>query len=123
MAVDRRPRPGARPPVGRALTLAFDFVATALTSLALCVVGLLLPGITEDYGTAGGPTSPTALAAFALALALIATLTVTVTATLPARPGADRTRGIALWLSAGRLALPVSSTATFVAYGVLTVEP
>ncbi|MGW6840081.1 hypothetical protein [Streptomyces sp. NPDC054958] len=75
------------------------------------------------YGIAGGPTSPTALAAFAfaLALALIATLTVT-TATLPARPGADRARSIALWLSAGRLALPVSATATFVAYGVLTVE-
>ncbi|PWK64816.1 hypothetical protein BCL76_114138 [Streptomyces sp. CG 926] len=123
MAVNRRPRPGARLPVGVgwALTLAFDCVATTLTSLALCAVGLLLPGITEDYGPATGPTSPTALAVFACALALIATLAVT--ATLLARPGADRARGIALWLSAGRLALLVGATATFVAYGILTVEP
>ncbi|WP_030758883.1 MULTISPECIES: hypothetical protein [unclassified Streptomyces] len=123
MAVNRRPRPGARLPVGWALTLAFDFVATALASLAMCAVGLLLPGITEDYGPAGGPTSPTALAAFAIALVLIASLAVTVTATRPARAGAERARSIALWISAGRLALLVTAAAAFVTYGILTVDP
>ncbi|MEV7559834.1 hypothetical protein [Streptomyces sp. NPDC089795] len=120
MAVNRIPRPGAGLSVGGALTLAFDVLATALASLALCAVGLLLPEITEDHGPATAPTSPTALACFAIALALIASLAVTTT--LPARLEADRARRLALWLSAGRLALLVTAVATFVAHGILTVE-
>ncbi|MFG2486254.1 hypothetical protein ACGFSI_26310 [Streptomyces virginiae] len=121
MAVTRSPRPGAGLPVGWAVTLAFDVLTTAVASLVLCAVGLLLPEITEDQGPATGPTSPTALAAFATALALIASLAGT--ATLLSRAGAGRARPLALWLAAGRLALLVTAAVTFVAYGILTVGP
>ncbi|MFF5486061.1 hypothetical protein ACFY7Y_17475 [Streptomyces virginiae] len=121
MPVTRRPRPSAVLPVGWALTLVFDVLATALASLVLCGVGLLLPGITEDYGPTTGPTSPTALAVFATAFALIASLIGT--ATLLSRARGGRARALALWLAAGRLALLVAAAATFVAYGILTVEP
>lgn len=120
MPVTRRPRPSAVLPVGWALTLVFDVLATALASLVLCGVGLL-PGITEDYGPTTGPTSPTALAVFATAFALIASLIGT--ATLLSRARGGRARALALWLAAGRLALLVAAAATFVAYGILTVEP
>ncbi|WP_448702263.1 hypothetical protein [Streptomyces avidinii] len=53
----RRPRPVRRLPLGWSATLAFDLLATLLTSLGLCAVGLLLPGITEDYGPTTVPTS------------------------------------------------------------------
>lgn len=121
MSEIRGPRPGAELPVGWAVTLAFDVLATTLASLALCAVGLLLPGITEDYGPTTGPTSPTALAVFATASALIVSLAGT--ATLLSRAGGGRTRALALWLAAGRLALLVTAAASFVAYGALTVEP
>ncbi|MGW3324226.1 hypothetical protein [Streptomyces virginiae] len=121
MAVTRRPRPDAGLPVGWALTLTFDVLATVLASLALCAVGLLLPGITEDHGPGTGPTSPTAVAAFATALALVASLAATTT--LLSRAGSGRARPLALWLAAGRLALLVTTAGTFVGYGILTVEP
>ncbi|MFB6511576.1 hypothetical protein ACFCW4_13005 [Streptomyces virginiae] len=121
MSVTRRPRTDAVLPVGWALTLAFDVLATALASLALCAVGLLLPGITEDHGPTTGPTSPTALAVFATAFALIASLAGT--ATLLSRAGGGRARALALGLAAGRLALLGTAAATFVAYGILTIEP
>ncbi|MFD5415678.1 hypothetical protein OG749_04340 [Streptomyces nojiriensis] len=121
MAVDRRPRPVRRLPVGWALTLALDVLATVLVSLALCALAVLLPGVEEDYGPATEPTSPTALALFAAALALIASPAAT--STLLARARTERARAFALWLSAGRLALLVLAAAAFVAYGVLTIEP
>ncbi|WP_405443595.1 hypothetical protein OG373_38985 [Streptomyces avidinii] len=115
-----RPRPVRRLPVGWSVTLAFDLLATLLTCLGLCAVGLLLPGITEDYGPATVPTSKKALAVFAAALALISSLAVT--ATLLARARTDRSRRRALWLSACRLALLVLAAAAFVAYGVFGIE-
>ncbi|WP_314246117.1 hypothetical protein [Streptomyces sp. DSM 40907] len=120
MAVNQRPRPVRRLSVGWALTLTFDSLATVLASLVLCGLGLLLPGITEDYGPATGPTSPTALAFFTAALVLIASLAAT--ATVLSRAGTGRGRPLALWLSAARLALLVLAVATFVAYGILTIE-
>lgn len=120
MAVNQRPRPVRRLSVGWALTLTFDSLATALASLLLCGLGLLLPGITEDYGPATGPTSPTALAFYAAALVLIASLAAA--GTLLSRAGTGRARPVALWLSAARLALLVIAVATFVAYGILTIE-
>lgn len=55
-------QPARRPSVGWAVTLSFDVAATCLASLVLCGIGLLLPGITEDYGESGEPSSPAALA-------------------------------------------------------------
>ncbi|MBZ9599686.1 hypothetical protein NRK68_30920 [Streptomyces yangpuensis] len=126
-----RPTDGSRPvapmphasrrlPVGWAVALAFDFLATVLTALVLCAVGLLLPGITEDYGPAAGPTSPRAVAFFLAALGLVASLGGT--AVLRSRAGTGRSRALALWLSAVRLGLIVLSAAAFVVYGVVTVE-
>ncbi|MFC9583415.1 hypothetical protein ACFVJ8_11385 [Streptomyces yangpuensis] len=126
-----RPADGRRPvertlpasrrlPVGWAVVLAFDFLATVLTALVLCAVGLLLPGITEDYGPATEPTSPRALAFLPAALGLVASLGGT--AVLLSRAGTGRSRALALWLSAVRLGLVVSSAAAFVVYGVVTVE-
>ncbi|MFI7355970.1 hypothetical protein ACIBTP_18730 [Streptomyces avidinii] len=109
-----------RLPVGWSVTLAFDLLATLLASLGLCAVGLLLPGITEDYGPATTPTSKKALAVFAAALALISSLAVT--ASLLARARTDRSRRRAQWLSACRLALLVLAAAAFVAHGVFKIE-
>ncbi|MFG2335297.1 hypothetical protein [Streptomyces yangpuensis] len=114
------PRASRRLPVGWAVALAFDFLATVLTALVLCAVGLLLPGITEDYGPATEPTSPGALAFFLAALGLVASLAGT--AVLLSRAGTGRSRALALWLSAVRLGLIVLSVAAFVVYGVVTVE-
>ncbi|MFJ6785487.1 hypothetical protein [Streptomyces yangpuensis] len=116
----RTPRASRRLPVGWAVALGFDFLATVLTALVLCAVGLLLPGITEDYGPATGPTSPAALAFFLAALGLLASLGGT--AALLSRAGTGRSRALALWLSAVRLGLIVLSVAAFVVYGVVTVE-
>lgn len=121
MAVEQRRRAVRRLPVGWALVLACDVLATALGSLGLCVLALLLPGVEEDYGPATGPTSPTALALFAAALALGASLAVT--STLVSRAGTGRARLLALWLSAGRLALLALAAAAFAGYGILVIEP
>ncbi|MFI8390360.1 hypothetical protein [Streptomyces sp. NPDC085540] len=121
MAVNQGQRPVRQLPVGWALTLAFDVLATVLASLVLCGLGLLLPGIEEDYGPATGPTSPTALGLFAAALGLIASLAAT--ATLLSRAGTERARRLPLWLSAVRLALLLLAAATFVGYGILVIEP
>ncbi|WP_327387660.1 hypothetical protein [Streptomyces sp. NBC_01207] len=121
MAANERARLVRQLPVGWALTLAFDVLATVVASLGLCGLGLLLPGVEEDYGPATGPTSPTALGLFAAALGLIASLAAT--ATLLSRARAERARCLPLWLSAGRLALLLLTAATFVAYGILVIEP
>ncbi|WP_046775737.1 hypothetical protein [Streptomyces yangpuensis] len=102
------------------MALGFDFLGTVLTALVLCAVGLLLPGITEDYGPATGPTSPRALGFFLAALALGASLGAT--AFLLSRAGTGRSRALALWLSAVRLGLIVLSAAAFVVDGIVTVE-
>lgn len=117
--MNRMPRPSPRLPVGWAMTLAFDFLATILTSLVLCATGLLLPGITEDYGPATEPTSPTALAFFLGALLLLSSLAGTTV--LLSRAGTERPRILALWFSAVRLAL-LASVALYVAYRIATVE-
>ncbi|MET9599219.1 hypothetical protein [Streptomyces sp. NPDC006459] len=116
----RRPRPVRRLPVGWSALLAFDLLATLLTSLGLCAASVLLPGITEDYGPATRPTSPRALAVLAAALALITSLAVT--ATLLARARTDRSRRLALWLSAVRLALLLLAAAALIAYGAFGIE-
>ncbi|WP_329106453.1 hypothetical protein [Streptomyces sp. NBC_01439] len=121
MAVNQRQRPVRQLPVGWALTLSLDVLATVLASLVLCGLGLLLPGIEEDYGPATGLTSPTALAFFAAALGLMASLAAT--ATLLSRARAERARLLPLWLSAGRLALLLLAAATFFGYGILVIEP
>ncbi|MFE7094991.1 hypothetical protein [Streptomyces erythrochromogenes] len=120
MPVNRMPGPSRRLPVGWAVTLAFDFLATTLASLVLCAVGLLLPGITEDYGPATEPTSPAALAFFLGALLLVSSLAGTTV--LLSRAGTERVRALALRLSAVRLALVVLPVAAFVVYGIATVE-
>lgn len=120
MPVNQMPRPSRRLPVGWAIVLSFDFLATVLTTLVLCALGLLLPGITEDYGPATEPTSPRALAFFLAALALVSSLGGT--AVLLARAGTGRSRTLGLWLSAVRLGLIVLSAAAFAAYGIVTVE-
>ncbi|MFB7176078.1 hypothetical protein ACFCYI_00005 [Streptomyces sp. NPDC056257] len=120
MPVNQMPRPSRRLPVGWAITLAFDFLATVLASLVLCAVGLLLPGITEDYGPTTEPTSPRALAFFLTALLLV--LSLPGTAVLLSRARTERLRALALWLSAVRLALVVLPAAAFVVYGIVTIE-
>ncbi|MDX2391133.1 MULTISPECIES: hypothetical protein [unclassified Streptomyces] len=120
MPVNQMPRPSRRLPAGWAIALSFDFLATVLTALVLCALGLLLPGITEDYGPATEPTSPRALAFFVAALALVSSLGGT--AALLSRAGTGRPRTLGLWLSAVRLGLIVLSAATFVSYGIVTVE-
>ncbi|WP_327260357.1 hypothetical protein OG444_01715 [Streptomyces sp. NBC_01232] len=120
MVVNQRPRPVRRPSVGRAVVLACDSLATLMVSFGLCAAGLLLPGLTEDYGPATGPTSPTALAIFATALLLISSLAVT--ATLHPRARSDRSRRFALWLSAARLTLLVGAVTAFVVHGIVTIE-
>lgn len=120
MPVNQMPRPSRRLPVGWAIALTFDFLATVLTALVLCALGLLLPGITEDYGPATEPTSPRAMAFFSAALALVSSLGGT--AVLLSRAGTGRSRILGLWLSAVRLGLIVLSAAAFVAYGIITVE-
>ncbi|MCX5583327.1 hypothetical protein ACFV0H_19015 [Streptomyces erythrochromogenes] len=120
MPVNRMPRPPRGLPVGRAITLAFDCLATNLAALVLCATGLLLPGITEDYGPATEPTSPRALALFLAALLLVSSLAGT--AVLLSRAGTERSRALALRLSAVRLALVVLLAAAFVVYGVVAIE-
>ncbi|MGW7440768.1 hypothetical protein, partial [Streptomyces sp. NPDC054849] len=120
MPVNQMPHLSRRLPVGWAIALSFDFLATVLTALVLCALGLLLPGITEDHGPATEPTSPRALAFFLAALVLVSSLGGT--AVLRSRAGAGRSRTLGLWLSAVRLGLIVLSAAAFVAYGVVTVE-
>ncbi|MFF4429676.1 hypothetical protein ACFYZ4_10955 [Streptomyces sp. NPDC001513] len=120
MPVNQMPRPSRRLPVGWAITLAFDFLATILASLVLCAVGLLLPGITEDHGPTTEPTSPRALAFFLTALLLV--LSLLGTAVLLSRAGTERLRALALWLSAVRLALVVLPAAAFGVYGIVTIE-
>ncbi|MCX5584026.1 hypothetical protein [Streptomyces erythrochromogenes] len=119
MPVNQMPRPSRRLPVGWAITLAFDSLATILTSLVLCAIGLLLPGITEDYGPATEPTSPMALAFFLAALLLVSSLAGTTV--LLSRVRTERPRTLALWLSAVRLAL-LASVAFYVVYRIATVE-
>ncbi|WP_374771793.1 hypothetical protein OG756_40975 [Streptomyces sp. NBC_01310] len=114
------PRPSRRLPLGWAITLSFDVLATCMTALVLCGIGVLLPGITEDYGPATEPTSPRALAFFLTAFLLISSLAGT--AVLHSRAGNERLRTFALWLSAIRLALLVLSVAAFVVYGIVTIE-
>ncbi|MEV6677512.1 hypothetical protein AB0N09_11690 [Streptomyces erythrochromogenes] len=116
----RMPRPSRRLPVWWAITLAVDFPATILASLVLCAVGLLLPGITEDYGPAIGPTSPAALAFFLGAVLLVSSLAGTTA--LLSRAATERVRTLALRLSAVRLALVVLPAAAFVVYGIVTIE-
>ncbi|THA86562.1 hypothetical protein [Streptomyces sp. A0592] len=113
-------RPTRRLPVGWAVTLAFDFLATTLAFLALCAVGLLLPGITEDYGPATEPGSPRALAFFLAALLLVGSLAGTTV--LLSRAGTGRSRALALWFSAVRLALVVLPAAACVVYGAVVIE-
>lgn len=120
MPVNQMPRPSRPLPVGWAIALSFDFLATILTALVLCALGLLLPGITEDYGPATEPTSPRALAFFLATLALVSSLGATAVLLSPARTGRSRT--LSLWLSAVRLGLIVLSAAAVVAYGIVTVE-
>ncbi|MFE6905706.1 hypothetical protein [Streptomyces erythrochromogenes] len=119
MPVNQMPRPSRRLPVGWAITLVFDFLATILTSLVLCAIGLLLPGITEDYGPATEPTSPMALTFFLGALLLVSSLAGTTV--LLSRAGTERPRILALWFSAVRLAL-LASVAFYVVYRIATVE-
>ncbi|MFG2989233.1 hypothetical protein ACGFZK_08030 [Streptomyces sp. NPDC048257] len=120
MAAQQRPRPVRRLPVGWAITLAFDLLATFLVSLGLCGVGFLLPELTEDYGASLRLTAPRALAFFTAAVVLISSLGVT--ATLLARARSDRSRRLALRLSATRLVLLLLAAAAFVAYGFVTIE-
>ncbi|MFE5678430.1 hypothetical protein ACFQ7B_26045 [Streptomyces erythrochromogenes] len=117
--VNRMPGPSRRLPVGWAITLAFDFLATILASLVLCATGLLLPGITEDYGPATEPTSPMALAFFLGALLLVSSLAGTTVLLSRFRTGGPRS--LALWLSAARLAL-LASVALHVVYRIATVD-
>ncbi|MEJ8645502.1 hypothetical protein WKI68_38290 [Streptomyces sp. MS1.HAVA.3] len=121
MSANQMPRPVRRLPVGWATMLAFDFLATLLAALVLCTVGLLLPGITEDYGPDTGPTSPRALAFFIAALVLLSSLAVTTG--VVSRTGTESSRTLALWLSAARLGLLVLSAAAFITYGIVTIEP
>ncbi|MFJ3518841.1 MULTISPECIES: hypothetical protein [unclassified Streptomyces] len=120
MAANQRPRPVRQLPVGRAVVLACDSLATLLVSFGLCAVGLLLPGLTEDYGPSTGPTSPTALAFFAAALLLLSSLAVT--ATLHSCGRTDRLRRIARWAAAARLTLLVCAATAFVVHGIVTIE-
>ncbi|MFD6970125.1 hypothetical protein [Streptomyces sp. NPDC059979] len=120
MSVNQMPRPVRGLPVGWAIMLALDVLATLLVASALCMVGLLLPGITEDYGPDTEPTSPTALAFFTTALVLPSSLAVT--ARVVSRAGTERARTLALWVSAARLGLLVLSAAAFIAYGIVTIE-
>ncbi|WP_430727754.1 RHS repeat-associated core domain-containing protein [Streptomyces virginiae] len=120
MPVNQMPCPPRRLPVGWAITLAFDCLATILASFVLCAAGLLLPGITEDYGPATEPTSPRALALFLTALLLVTSLPGT--AVLLSRVRTKRLRALALWLSAVRLALVVLPAVAFVGYGIVTIE-
>lgn len=120
MPANQMPRPVRRLPVGWVITLSFDFLATLLAALVLCAVGVLLPGLTEDYGPATGPTSGRALAFFLTSLVLISSLAVT--AGLLSRARTERARTLALRLSAGRLAVLVLSVAAFIGYGIVTIE-
>ncbi|MGW6979219.1 hypothetical protein ACWGE1_07200 [Streptomyces sp. NPDC054932] len=120
MAANQGTSPARRLRVGIAAGLALDFLATLVISFGLFAIGLLLPGITEDYGPATGPGSPTALAFFGAAVALICSLALT--AGLLSRARTDRARRLALSLSAGRLTLLVVGVATLVVYGIVTIE-
>ncbi|MET9569349.1 hypothetical protein ACFYNW_04130 [Streptomyces virginiae] len=121
MPVKHRPRPCRRLSAGWAVVLSFEVLATLLTGLVLCAAGALLPGITEDYGPATEPTSPMAMALFLSALLLVSSLAGT--AVLLSRAGTERSRTLALRLSAVRLALIVLPAAAFVVYGIITIEP
>ncbi len=94
MSAHQMPRPVGRLPVGWAIMLAFDFLATVLAALVLCAVGVLLPEITEDHGPGARPTSPGALACFTAALVLLSSLAVTARA-VP-RAATERSRTLAL---------------------------
>ncbi|MFD0271895.1 hypothetical protein ACFVGY_35805 [Streptomyces sp. NPDC127106] len=120
MPENRKPCSSRPLPVGWTITLSLDFLATLLVAVVLCAVGALLPNLTEDDVPATAPTSPGALGFFLTALALVSSLVVT--AGLFARARTERSRTLALWVSAGRLALLVLSTAAFVTYGVITIE-
>ncbi|MFJ1565737.1 hypothetical protein ACIOG8_16150 [Streptomyces erythrochromogenes] len=82
-------------------------------------MGLLLPGITEDYGPATEPTSPMALALFLGALLLVSSMAGTTV--LLSRAGTARPRTLALWFSAVRLAL-LASVAFHAVYRIATAE-
>ncbi|MFD7629635.1 hypothetical protein ACFV7Q_27035 [Streptomyces sp. NPDC059851] len=112
--------PSRRLHAGWALTLSVDFLATLLTACVLCAAGTLLPGITEDHGPTTEPTSSRALALFLTALLLISSLAMTAASISRART--ERSRTLALRLSAVRLALLVLAAASFVVYGIVTVE-
>ncbi|MFD3872140.1 hypothetical protein [Streptomyces sp. NPDC058623] len=120
VTVNQMPRQPRRMSVGWAVALSFDFLATLTTVLVLCALGLLLPGITEEYGPATEPTSPRALVLFLAAFALFSSLGGT--SVLLSRDGTGRSRTLGLWFSAVRLGLIVLSAATFVTYGLVTVD-
>lgn len=120
MAANQIPRPTPRLPAGWVLTLSIDFLATCLAAVVLGGIGALLPGITEDYGPATGPTSPTALAFFFAAFILFSSLVAT--AAWVTQATTERSHTLALRLSAGRLALLALAAAAFIAYGIVTIE-
>jgi hypothetical protein len=112
-----RPR---RISTGWTAVLTLDSVMTSLAALGLFAVGLLLPGIEEEYGDATAPTSPAALVWFAVAALLALSLIATTAATR--RTAAERTVRLALRISAVRLALVLLGAMSYVVYGFLTIE-
>ncbi|GAA2485549.1 hypothetical protein [Streptomyces gobitricini] len=119
MQDDTLNQPGRRLSVGWAVTLSFDVGITCLASLILCGIGLLLPGITEDYGESSEPSSPAALVWFAGALLLLGSLAAT---TPRVRSAKDGPRRLGCTLSALRLGLLILGAVGYVVYGIVTIE-
>ncbi|GAB2958225.1 hypothetical protein GCM10027075_67610 [Streptomyces heilongjiangensis] len=107
-----------RPGPGWTIVLALDTVTTSLTALVSVGIGLLLPGITEDYDMSLADGLPF----FAFAAFVLVSLAVTA-AVLRSRfggQGSARAIRVCLSLSAVRLGLIVCGFLACVVYGALT---
>ena len=100
------------------IVLALDTVITSLTALASVGIGLLLPGITEDYDMSMADGMPF----FALAAFLLVSLAVTASVLRNRFEGqtSDKAVRLCLSLSAVRLGLIVCGFLAYVVYGALT---
>jgi hypothetical protein len=101
-----------------AIVLALDTVTASLTALVSVGIGLLLPGITENYGMSLADGIPF----FALAAFLLVSLAVTAMV-LRSRfedQVSDKVVRLCLSLSAVRLGLIVCGFLAYVVYGALT---
>ncbi|MER5215613.1 hypothetical protein ABT063_35080 [Streptomyces sp. NPDC002838] len=100
------------------IVLALDTVTTSLTALVSVGIGLLLPGITENYDASLADSIPY----FALAAFLLLSLAVTASVVRNRVGGrnSDKAVRVCLSLSAVRLGLIVCGFLVYVVYGALT---